>query len=153
MPLLLLAAALEERNSLESAKQSSEARMRTLFENNIIPTAIWRRGGRITDANDAFLRLTGFERSDLESGRLRSQMLAIGATQPLDGRRIAPEERELLRTTAGALRFWQVPSRSPGPTPKASTSPAIYRACGAPMRRGAKPIFSTPQFWPRYTIR
>ncbi len=124
MPLLLLAAALEERNSLESAKQSSEARMRTLFENNIIPTAIWRRGGRITDANDAFLRLTGFERSDLESGRLRSQMLAIGATQPLDGRRIAPEERELLRhdgrrapVLAGSFPF-------PGPDAE-----GVYVAC------------------------
>ncbi len=36
MPLLLLAAVLEERNSLESAKNMSEARLRTLFENNIV---------------------------------------------------------------------------------------------------------------------
>jgi PAS domain S-box-containing protein len=96
MPLLLLAAALEERNALASAKKLSDAQVRTLFENNPIPTALWQSAGRIIDANDAFLRLTGFERSDLEAGRLGSHLLAIGAAQPSGSCRIAPEERELL---------------------------------------------------------
>jgi PAS domain-containing protein len=39
---------------------ASRARFRSIFENNIIPTAIWRDDLRISEANDAFLRLTGF---------------------------------------------------------------------------------------------
>ncbi|HEY2675832.1 MAG TPA: MASE1 domain-containing protein [Steroidobacteraceae bacterium] len=96
MPLLLLAAALEERDELGAARKTSEARMRALFENSLIPTAIWRSGGRIIDANDAFLRLTGSKRRDLDAGRLRTQMLDIGGSQPLAGGGIAQDERTLL---------------------------------------------------------
>jgi len=63
--LLLLAAALEERKSLEQASASSEARFRTIFAHNLMPIIIWRADGRILDANEAFLELTGYERAAL----------------------------------------------------------------------------------------
>jgi PAS domain S-box-containing protein len=101
IPLLLLAAALAERNTLQAAQGRSEARFDALFSRNIVATTIWQAGGKITDANDAFFRMTGFDRGDIEGDRLRG----LGMTQPLTGttgpvsRRapeIATQEHELV---------------------------------------------------------
>jgi len=73
--LLLLSAALEERRALERANASSQARFRTVFAHNIMPTLIWNSDGRILDANETFFELTGYVRNDLESGRLRTDTL------------------------------------------------------------------------------
>ena len=54
----------------------SRARFRSIFENNIIPTAIWRDDLRISEANEAFLRLTGFSGADIQNGKLRFDDLA-----------------------------------------------------------------------------
>jgi PAS domain S-box-containing protein len=48
-----------------------EAKIRRLVDANIIGIIIWELGGRIVDANDAFLRIVGYEREDLVSRRLR----------------------------------------------------------------------------------
>jgi PAS domain S-box-containing protein len=98
MPLLLLAAALEERKTLEAAKAIAEARWRALFAHNLIPTAFWQKGGRIIDVNDAFLHLTGYGRDAVEAGHLGTHMLCLDAppaSQVLGSRRYAPEEREM----------------------------------------------------------
>jgi PAS domain S-box-containing protein len=50
--------------------QEREARARRLVEANIIGNVVWTRGGRITEANDAFLALVGYDREDLLSGGL-----------------------------------------------------------------------------------
>jgi PAS domain S-box-containing protein len=50
--------------------QEREARARRLVESNIIGNVVWTRGGRITEANDAFLALVGYDREDLLSGGL-----------------------------------------------------------------------------------
>jgi len=47
-----------------------EARIRRLVDANIIGIFIWTLEGQIIDANDAFLRMIGYEREDLVSGRL-----------------------------------------------------------------------------------
>jgi PAS domain S-box-containing protein len=47
-----------------------EAKIQRLVGSNIIGILIWRKDGRIIDANDAFLRIVGYERRDLVSGRL-----------------------------------------------------------------------------------
>jgi len=75
IPLLFLAALVEERKYTARAFGASEARFRIIFENNIIPTLIWRKDFRIQDANEAFLRLTGFTRSDVASGRVQCDEL------------------------------------------------------------------------------
>jgi signal transduction histidine kinase/integral membrane sensor domain MASE1 len=77
IPLLLLAAAIEERHSLEAASRMSRSRFQALFANNMIPTAIWRTDGRIVDANEAFFDMTGFDKSELQNGGLRTEMLAL----------------------------------------------------------------------------
>ena len=103
--LLLLAAVLEERRSLEQAGAASEARFRTMFAHSIMPTVIWRADGRIIDANESFLRLTGYDRSDVSSERLSTPELIVrpGGRVPADPLRVlsdldtgAPLERELI---------------------------------------------------------
>jgi len=48
-----------------------EAKIRRLVDANIIGITIWELGGRILEANDAFLRIVGYDREELISGRLR----------------------------------------------------------------------------------
>ena len=48
-----------------------EAKIRRLVDANIIGIFIWDFDGRILEANDAFLRILGFDREDLTAGRLR----------------------------------------------------------------------------------
>ena len=48
-----------------------EARIRRLVDANIIGIVIWNLDGLINDANDAFLRMIGYDREDLLAGRIR----------------------------------------------------------------------------------
>jgi PAS domain S-box-containing protein len=50
--------------------QEREARIRRLVDSNIIGIVIWNFDGRIIDANDAFLRIVGYGREDLNAGHL-----------------------------------------------------------------------------------
>ncbi len=61
-----------------------EARIRRLVEANIIGIFIWDFDGRIIEANDAFLRIVGYEREDLVAGRLRWTDLTPPECQPAD---------------------------------------------------------------------
>jgi PAS domain S-box-containing protein len=56
---------LEERNK----------KIRRLFDSDIIGIMIWDIEGQILDANDAFLRMLGYDREDLASGRLHRSNL------------------------------------------------------------------------------
>jgi PAS domain S-box-containing protein len=48
-----------------------EAKIRRLVDANVVGILIWDLDGTILEANDAFLRMVGYEREDLVSGRLR----------------------------------------------------------------------------------
>jgi PAS domain S-box-containing protein len=48
-----------------------EAKIRRLVDANIVGIFIWDLDGTILEANDALLRMAGYEREDLVSGRLR----------------------------------------------------------------------------------
>jgi PAS domain S-box-containing protein len=67
---VLLAALLEEWRTGARELARSETRFRNIFESNIVPTLIWHGDFRISDVNDAFLRLTGYLRADFEAGRM-----------------------------------------------------------------------------------
>lgn len=78
-----------------------EAKIRRLVDSNIIGIFIADREGRIHEANDAFLRILGYEREDLTLGRVRwtelsppewrerdlltrAQLLSTGVVQPFE---------------------------------------------------------------------
>ncbi|ESY51358.1 MULTISPECIES: ATP-binding sensor histidine kinase [unclassified Mesorhizobium] len=89
-----------ENTRLYSDLQEREARVQRLFNANIIGIFTWDLNGRITDANDAFLRIIGYRREDLESGSLRWKSLMPDEWDPQDDR-IMDE----MRATGAATSF------------------------------------------------
>jgi PAS domain S-box-containing protein len=59
-----------ERKRAEQALRESEAKIRRLVDANIIGIFIWDFEGGVIEANDAFLRIVGYDREDLVSGRV-----------------------------------------------------------------------------------
>jgi PAS domain S-box-containing protein len=71
LKLLASEAAISLENTrLYSELTEREARIRRLVEANIIGIVIWNLEGRIIEANEAFLRVMGYGREDLVSGRV-----------------------------------------------------------------------------------
>ena len=74
---------ITERKQAEETLRRAEAKFRAVFEANFVPLCFWHEDGRILEANDAYLRLTGFTRAELKAGQLRWDALTV------------PEERHL----------------------------------------------------------
>ncbi|WP_440963997.1 AAA family ATPase [Massilia sp. GER05] len=86
--------------------RDSHARIRRLVESNIIGIFFWDLSGNITDANDAFLRMLGYERQDLLAGEVNWERMTLAEYRALDVRKVAelreartcvPYEKEFLR--------------------------------------------------------
>jgi PAS domain S-box-containing protein len=75
---------ISEAKQAEQALRTSEQRFRRLAESNIFGVAFGNFAGTIVDANDYFLRMIGYDRSDLESGRLRWIDITPTEYLPLD---------------------------------------------------------------------
>ncbi len=60
----------EQNVQLLSDVEARDSKIRRLVDANIIGIIIWELEGRILEANDAFLRIVGYDREDLDSGRL-----------------------------------------------------------------------------------
>jgi PAS domain S-box-containing protein len=72
LELLAAQAAISLENTrLYGDLQEREAKVRRLVDANIIGILIIDLGGRIIEANDAYLGMMGYEREDLVSGRMR----------------------------------------------------------------------------------
>ena len=72
LKLLASQAAIALENArLYSDVAEREAKIRRLIDANIIGMFIWDLEGRIIEANEAFLRIVGYDREDLVSGRMR----------------------------------------------------------------------------------
>jgi PAS domain S-box-containing protein len=70
-----------------------EARIRRLVDSDIIGICIFDFEGRILDANDAFLRIVGYDRSDLAAGRVRWTELTPSEWSHLDVRAVIDLKR------------------------------------------------------------
>jgi PAS domain S-box-containing protein len=68
-----------------------QAKIRCLVDANIIGIIIWDLDGRITDANDAFLHMVGYDREDLIAGRIRWTDLTPPEWLDRDARQLVPE--------------------------------------------------------------
>ncbi|HEY1411469.1 MAG TPA: ATP-binding protein [Rhodopila sp.] len=70
-----------------------EAKIRRLVDANIIGIILWEYEGPILEANDAFLRIVGYDRADLLAGRLRWTDLTPPEWRALHDRSWTPEIR------------------------------------------------------------
>jgi PAS domain S-box-containing protein len=84
----------------ESLRRSNE-RFRRLVDSNIVGIMITDFSGRVREANDAFLRIVGYTRQELDSGRIDWQQMTPPEYRPLDARAI-----ELLQAT-GVCTPWE----------------------------------------------
>ncbi|MDQ1835093.1 bifunctional diguanylate cyclase/phosphodiesterase [Massilia scottii] len=62
---------ISERKRAEEALRDREARIRRLVDANIVGIFIGDLSGRISEANDAFLRISGYSREDVLAGSFR----------------------------------------------------------------------------------
>ena len=74
-----------------------EAKIRRLVESNIIGISIGDFGGRILEANDAFLQIVGYDREDLVSGRVNWTDLTPAEWRERDERALAERNSPGLR--------------------------------------------------------
>jgi PAS domain S-box-containing protein len=103
--------------ALENARlygdlQAREAKIRRLVEANIIGIFLWNMDGRVTEANDAFLSLIGYDREDLRSGRISWTDITPAEWREADRRAIdqlraggssQPFEKEYVRKDGGRV--------------------------------------------------
>jgi PAS domain S-box-containing protein len=80
-----------ENTQLYRDLEQREAKIRRLVDANIIGIVIWDIEGPILEANDAFLRMIGYDRDDLVSGRLRWTDLTPPEWHNSDTQRWVPE--------------------------------------------------------------
>ena len=65
-----------DRKRAENALFASEARFRKVFESNVVGMIRWDlESNLILEANDEFLRMTGYSRSDVDEGRINFRAL------------------------------------------------------------------------------
>jgi PAS domain S-box-containing protein len=86
-----------ERVGAEAELRESEARHRRMLEIETVAVVYFDMVGGITDANDAFLRLIGYTRAELEAGEVRYENLTPPNWTWRDGQTI----QELLTTGHG----------------------------------------------------
>jgi PAS domain S-box-containing protein len=102
----------EENVQLHSDLEEREKKIRRLVEANIIGMIIWDIEGRFLEANDAFLRMTGYDREDIASGRLSRTDLTPVEWRDRDAQTVAelniigtvqPFEKEFFRKDGSRL--------------------------------------------------
>ena len=85
---------ITERKQMESALAERDAKFRGIYESNMVPVAFWDLDGRITNANDAYLALTGFSRAELDEGKLSCGELTPADQLHLDKQAIQEERSQ-----------------------------------------------------------
>ncbi len=79
---------ITERRLAEDALRDSEARFRRVVESNIVGVSFSTFDGKITDANDAYLKMVGYTREELRAGLVRWDEMTPPEYKHLDERAI-----------------------------------------------------------------
>jgi PAS domain S-box-containing protein len=104
---------ITERKRAEEALRESEDRLRRAMEIETVGVIFFRTDGSITDANDAFLRMSGYNREDLAEGLVRWDEMTPPEWMPHSLKaieefkstgRIPPYEKEYIRKDGS--RWW-----------------------------------------------
>lgn len=90
---VLIRREMARRHRIEEALRASEARFRRVFESDMLGVIFWDRSGSITDANRVFLQMIGYDRADLEAGRVRWKDLTPPEHLHLDERALKEMEQ------------------------------------------------------------
>jgi PAS domain S-box-containing protein len=61
---------ITERKLAEAALQESEALFRGIFDSDLIGILLWNSQGQVTNANNAFIKMTGYTRSEMQAGEI-----------------------------------------------------------------------------------
>jgi PAS domain S-box-containing protein len=102
----LLQADLRSLATLQGELEERKAKIRRLFDANIIGIFVWDVEGRILEANEAFLRIIQYDREDLVAGRVHWSDLTPAEWRDDTARRVAevmatgtaqPREKEYFR--------------------------------------------------------
>ncbi len=105
----------QERKRVIMELQASESRFRRLSESGVIGIAYFDIEGRITDGNDTFLSMIGYDREEIQKGLVRWDRLLPREWRPnmvkvarefTSTGRIAPYETEYLGKDGS--RFWGI---------------------------------------------
>jgi len=83
---------ITERKKREEDLRESEGKFRAIFDLNIVPLLYWHANGHVTDGNDAYLRLVGYSREELNAGKVRWDSMT-----PVEDRHLDQEALEELR--------------------------------------------------------
>jgi PAS domain S-box-containing protein len=112
VPAAQVATSLENTHLYRELTES-EAKFRRLLDSNIVGITIWDLDGSVLEANEMFLRIVGYEREDLISGRLRWTDFAPGQGRERDrqdrlarlrsGESLPPFEWEFIRKDGSRL--------------------------------------------------
>src|SRR5262249_16763296 len=119
--------------SLENARlyrelQEREAKITRLVDANIVGIFTWDFEGRILEANDAFLRIVGYNREDLASGSMQwrsltpselhdrddralAELRAVGSTQPYE-KEVSRKDGTRVPVLVGGALFEGVPNEA-----------------------------------------
>jgi PAS domain S-box-containing protein len=95
-----------EQLDAQEALRASETRLRRVVESSMIGVFFWEVTGAVTDTNDAFLEIIGYDRDDLRAGRVNWERLTPpeeaaadqdGIRQLLETGRCQPYEKHYIR--------------------------------------------------------
>ena len=104
---------IEDRKRAEQALQASQERLSRAIQIETVGVIFFKTDGRVTDANDAFLRMSGYSRSDLKLGLVRWDRMTPPEWMPQSLRaveefkmmgRTIPYEKEYIRKNGS--RWW-----------------------------------------------
>ena len=104
---------ISERKEAEEALRESEKRLQRAIEIETVGVIFFRTDGQITDANDAFLRMSGYSREDLVKGLVRWDVMpppewmphSLKAIEEFESTgRTTPYEKEYIRKDGS--RWW-----------------------------------------------
>jgi PAS domain S-box-containing protein len=124
--VLASAAAISlENGRLYRGLQEREAKIRRLVDANIVGIFIWDFEGRILEANDAFLRIVGYNRGDLASSSIQWTTLTPGEWQDRDDHALAD-----LRTVGTTQSYEKEITRKDGSRVPVLVGSALFEAAG-----------------------